>query len=82
MMQVKPGENGVYKDEDPVKVLVVSGNGDIVVEHPNGALTVYPPALGDSLWRVRKTKSFRRPLLQERRLSVVKLSANRERMCN
>jgi len=40
MMQVKPGENGVYKDQGPVKVLVVSGNGDVVVEHPNGALTV------------------------------------------
>jgi hypothetical protein len=40
MMQVKPGENGVYKDQGPVKVLVVSENGDIVVEHPNGDLTV------------------------------------------
>lgn len=29
-----------HKDEGVVKVVIVSGNGDLVVEHPNGALTV------------------------------------------
>jgi hypothetical protein len=32
--------SGVYKDEGVVKVVIVSGDGDLVVEHPNGALTV------------------------------------------
>jgi hypothetical protein len=32
--------SGVNKDEGVVKVVIVSGNGDLVVEHPNGALTV------------------------------------------
>ena len=44
--QVKPGDfvrrlaSGVYKDERVVKVVIVSGNGDVVVEHQNGGLTV------------------------------------------
>lgn len=44
--QVKPGDlirhvaSGAYKGEGVVKVVIVSGNGDLVVEHPNGALTV------------------------------------------
>jgi hypothetical protein len=43
---LKPGDfvrhvtSGVSKDERVVKVVIVSGNGDLVVEHPNGALTV------------------------------------------
>lgn len=32
--------SGVYKDEGVVKVVIVSGDGHLVVEHPNGALTV------------------------------------------
>jgi len=40
MKQVKPGESGTYKGEGPVKVVIVSGNGDLVVEHSDGTLTV------------------------------------------
>lgn len=44
--QVKPGDfvcyvaSGVHQDEGVVKVVIVSGNGDLVVEHANGAFTV------------------------------------------
>ena len=44
--QVKPGDSvhhvasGVCKDEGVVKVVIVSGNGDVVVELQNGGLTV------------------------------------------
>jgi hypothetical protein len=44
--KVKPGDfvrhvaTGVDNDEGVVKVIVVSGNGDLVVEHPSGDLMV------------------------------------------
>jgi hypothetical protein len=44
--EVKPGDfvrhmaSGVNKGARAVKVVLVSGNGELVVEHLNGALTV------------------------------------------
>ena len=41
MPQVKPGDFVRHdKNEVVVKVVNVSENGDLVVEHPNGVLTV------------------------------------------
>ena len=37
---VRPVASSGNKDEGVAKVVVVSGSGDIVVEHPNGALRV------------------------------------------
>jgi hypothetical protein len=44
--KVKPGDfvrhvaTGVQNDEGVAKVVIVSGNGDLVVEHPSGDLVV------------------------------------------
>lgn len=37
---VRPVAGGGNKDEGVAKVIVVSGNEDLVVENPNGVLTV------------------------------------------
>ena len=37
---VRPVASSGNKDEGVARVVVVSGNGDLVVEHPSGALTV------------------------------------------
>ena len=44
--EVKPGDfvrqlaKGVYKGEEIMKVVIVSGSGDLVVERPSGDLAV------------------------------------------
>ena len=37
---VRPVASRGNKDEGVAKVVVVSGNGDLVIEHPNGALRI------------------------------------------
>lgn len=37
---VRPVASNGNKEEGVAKVVVVSGNGDLVIEHPNGAFTV------------------------------------------
>jgi hypothetical protein len=37
---VRPLASRGNKDEGVAKVVVVSGNGDLVIEHPNGALRI------------------------------------------